>query len=480
MSKQEKGKRSEQYNLSKQRLYEAIGKTAYLTIGRWQPPHKGHEVLIRKTLDLATMNNGHAYVYIYSKPPSREDEWLKNLSERDFNKEVINFKVKNPLNIGDRLYYLQKMFPQREGFSPDMFDFLLGERQSFVRHTPSHKDSRGTLVSPNRHGTMSLDLVEYLKKRKYAEVKIVVGSDRINAFKKYNPNIDILQAGKNRKEVGEQKLDYSSHDDSDDAVGIISYKLVKKNKFNASVLRRLERTLSDEELFDPQPREAVEISGTRMREYARTADIRKFVEGCAIGDMTYNDCLEMMQDVREGMGIELKLSPRKKDHIEIDPHAHSRGVITKHSQADEDTKFFRDREKFIIRGGKSKTRKKKKRKKRKKRKRRKKIRRIIKFNKKSRKKIFLRKRFPKRKTRKRKGGTPDYCGLFRHPEERKSLIKYTKNAVNKNKFVPIYDSDDNILWNISAAEFANQYCQELRGSDYKCNHGTGVCIKSTK
>lgn len=391
MSKQEKGKRSEQYNLSKQRLYEAIGKTAYLTIGRWQPPHKGHEVLIRKTLDLATMNNGHAYAYIYSKPPSREDEWLKNLSKSDFNKEVINFKVKNPLNIGDRLYYLQKMFPHREGFSPDMFDFLLGERQNFVRYTPSHKDSRGTLVSPSRHGTMSLDLVEYLKKRKYAEVKIVVGSDRINAFKKYNPNIDILQAGKNRNEVGEQKLDYSSHDDSDDAVGIISYKLIKKNKFNASVLRRLERTLSDEELFDPQPREAVEISGTRMREYARTANIRKFVEGCAIGDMTYNDCLEMMQDVREGMGLELKLSPRKKDHIEIDPHDHSRGVITKYSQADEDTDFFRDREKFLLRGGQSKTRKrsqKRKRKLNKKSRRRGKtkssIRRIIKFNKRTR------------------------------------------------------------------------------------------------
>jgi nicotinic acid mononucleotide adenylyltransferase len=391
MSKQKKGKRREQYNLSKQRLYEATGKTAYLTIGRWQPPHKGHGVLIRKTLDLANMNNGHAYAYIYSKPPSREDKWLKNLSKRDLNKEVINFKVKNPLNIGDRLYYLQKMFPQREGFSPDMFDFLLGERQSFVRHTPSHKDSRGTLVSPNRHGTMSLDLVEYLKKRKYAEVKIVVGSDRIKAFKKYNPNIDILQAGKNRNEVGEQKLDYSSDDSDDDAVGIISYKLIKKNKFNASILRRLERTLSDEELFDPQPREAVEISGTRMREYARTANTRKFVEGCAIGDMTYNDCLEMMQDVREGMDLELKLSPRKKHHIEIEPHDHSRGVITKSSGADKDTDFFRDREKFIIRGGQSKTRKrsqKLKRKLNKKSRRRGKtksnIRRIIKFNKRTR------------------------------------------------------------------------------------------------
>ena len=56
-----------------------------------------------------------------------------------------------------------------------------------------------------------------------------------------------------------------------------------------------------------------------MREYARSGNTRKFVEGSAIGDMTYQDCLQLMQDVREGMKIELKLGPQTKHHIEINP-----------------------------------------------------------------------------------------------------------------------------------------------------------------
>ena len=146
-----------QNKLFRDRLNSSKNKVAYLTIGRWQPPHKGHAVLINKTLDLALQNNGHAYVYIYSKEPSRSDKWLADLSLEDFNKEVNNFKVKNPLNIGERLYYLQKMFPQRQGFSPDVFEFLLGERQFFKRYTPTHKDIRGSFVSPRRYGTMSLE-----------------------------------------------------------------------------------------------------------------------------------------------------------------------------------------------------------------------------------------------------------------------------------------------------------------------------------
>ena len=223
-----KNKVSYQPSLRRKRLNTSNNKVAYLTIGRWQPPHKGHAVLIRKTLDLAIQNNGHAYAYIYSKQPSRQDEWLKNLSEKDFNKEVINFKIQNPLNIGDRLYYLQKMFPQEEGFSLDKFDFLLGERQEFIRHTSSNIDGRGTFVSPHRYGTMSLDLVQYLKKLKYSEVKIVVGSDRIDAFKKYNPGIEILQAGSERGDAGKGMLDTPPSPGSVMDIGVVSFKLKKK------------------------------------------------------------------------------------------------------------------------------------------------------------------------------------------------------------------------------------------------------------
>ena len=80
------------------------GKTAYLTVGRWQPPHKGHAVLIEKTLQLAQENDGHAYVFISSKEPSMEDKWLKDVSKKDFIKIRQEYKIQNPLSRTDRLY----------------------------------------------------------------------------------------------------------------------------------------------------------------------------------------------------------------------------------------------------------------------------------------------------------------------------------------------------------------------------------------
>jgi len=354
--------------LFRRRLRNSEGKTAYLTVGRWQPPHKGHAVLIEKTLQLAKENGGHAYVFISSKEPSMEDKWLEDVSKKDFIKIRQEYKIQNPLSRTDRLYYLQKMFPPNKGFSPDIFDFLLGEHQ-FKKIT--EKDVRGTLVSPRRHGSFSTDLVEYLKKLKYSEVKLIVGSDRIEAFKKYNPDIEIIQAGEDRGGVGEKELEENMNVGKYGDVGIISYKMKKKNNnFNATVLRRLETTLSDEkriqeeekkeekygdEKEDPQPRDSVEFSGSRMREYARQGNTRKFVEGSAIGDMTYEDCLNLMQDVREGMHLELELGPQTKHHMEIIPSEYNMGKLTKNSQAHRDTEFFRDRSKFIIQGGSKRT-----------------------------------------------------------------------------------------------------------------------------
>ena len=485
--------------LRRSRLQNTKNKTAYLTIGRWQPPHKGHAVLINKTLDLALANNGHAYVYIYSKEPSRQDKWLANLSIEDFHKEVNSFKTKNPLDVGNILYYLQKMFPFKDNFTPDVFDFLLGERQHFRRYTPTHKDIRGTFVSPNRFGSMSLDLVQYLKKLKYKEVKIVVGSDRIEAFRKYNPNIEILQAGQERGDAGKGKLDRpvspTGVEDLDD-VGIVSFKLIKKNKFNANGLQKLERMLSDEVLFDPQPRPAIEISGSRMREYARTGNTRKFVEGSAIGNMTYQDCLQLMQDVREGMKLELKIRPRILDHIEIDPHDEQRGVITRGSDAEKDSEFFNDIEKFQIRGGKKnllkkvtktkkvrKTRRKRLKKNRKTRRKRLKKNLLKKVRKTKRKtktirKVIKVKSFNKTKKRKMKGSGVNMCAMLASGKEGRTWMKkFVKRKILKNEIDPVYDPYGNILFLVTAKKLANDYCKEAKGQNYSC-YTSGECEKN--
>ena len=143
-------------------------------------------------------------------------------------------------------------------------------------------DIRGRVIRKSKHGSMSNELVTYLFKLGYKNVKIVVGSDRVENFKKYNPNIDVVQAGQNRGSTGEGKLD--------DNISII----------NAEKVNDLKNVLNE-----PMPDNAINFSGTKMRNYVKKNNTRKFVEGCAIGNMTYRDCLDMMDDVREGMRLNL-------------------------------------------------------------------------------------------------------------------------------------------------------------------------------
>jgi len=323
--------RKKQVDEYRSRINNAPGKIAYLTIGRWQPPHKGHSVLIRKTLELAKINGGHAFVYIYSKEPSREDEWLKNLSDIDFIGEVDKFKINNPLSVNDRLHYLKKMYPENEGFPPDIFDFLIGtgiERDI--------NDIRGKLIRSVKHGSMSLDLIAYLKKLHYSEVKIIVGSDRVEAFKKYNPDIEIIKAGDERGSVGKGDI------------GIISYSMdgwttvVSKR----SRKRKLPINIMDQLITDPQSDKAIEFSGSRMRDYAKTGNTRKFVEGSSIGNMTYQDCIDLMNDVREGMQLNLKLGPRTHSHIKVDPAEHLPGVVRENTEVSDEFPLG-----FVLNGG---------------------------------------------------------------------------------------------------------------------------------
>lgn len=331
-------------------------KVAYLTVGRWQPPHRGHEVLIKKTLDLAIKNNGKAFVYIYSyEPDYSQNHWLKDKSFKEIIEFVREQKNKNPLISSDRLYYMQKMFPEFETiygddgsltrvpqYHRDYFEFLFttGENISRIH------DKRGLSIRTHqRHGNQSQAVIEHLKRVGFEKIILVVGSDRVESFRENNPGIEIIQAGDNRGSTGQGKL-------SDSDVSLIN----------------ISDDIDLNSLIDYQPSGPIEFSGTKMRHYVKTGNTRKFVEGCAIGNMTYRDCLDMMDDVREGLRLNLlsKFNRKKtKKYSKVNPDEHAPGVITHMSQAHLDSQTKQDASGFIIQGGKRRKKIKKRKTKRK-------------------------------------------------------------------------------------------------------------------
>ena len=329
-------------------------KIAFLTIGRFQPPHRGHSQLIENLLNIANKECDHAYVYIFTEKPNRGQRWYQNMSDDEYKREVAKFNNNNPLNGPDILKFLKKMYPQRHGFTPDKFDFLISD--SFTP-TPSEtrNDIRGKRITASI-GHTSQDLITYLKQELgYKEVRLVVGSDRLKAFKKYNPGIKVIKGGEDRQEnVG-------------DGVVTLSFE-------NLDGLPALFHYLKEDQGED---RTNIPYSGTNIRQFVRSNDMSSFIPVVSIGDMTYQDGVELFNAVRKGLNIDLReTGPNRADSIGIADE--EVGTITHRSPAHLD---YTGETPTVIRGSG------KRRKKRKRRKTRK-----------------IRKRKKRRKTRKRKGG----------------------------------------------------------------------------
>lgn len=216
-------------------------KSAVITIGRWHPPHKGHEVLIQGTIDAADEIGADPFVWM--SPLPKQANGITPIKDKS-----------NPLTVCSRFYYLDKMYPARED-GPDLI-FLsdwnniraqtakelgtggspLGSNiltrspwkkflpQNWKTMTPCQKmkysriknqvleGEKGSKIKTyiDRYGSTRSDGVEYdkydfiaerfsqkrrlpsyqclkyLKKKGYDEVVLLVGSDRFDAFKTYN------------------------------------------------------------------------------------------------------------------------------------------------------------------------------------------------------------------------------------------------------------------------------------------------------
>ena len=160
-------------------LREGNLKTAVFTFGRFNPPTIGHEVLIDKIETVAKRNRADAFVFVSASQDSK----------------------KNPLDYKDKIKWMKKMFKVR---GQNIF--------KYSREQPENVMKVASLLHDNG----------------YEQIVMVVGSDRINEFKKlmsqYNgvkdkphgfydfKNIDIESAGERDP-------------DADDATGMSASKL---------------------------------------------------------------------------------------------------------------------------------------------------------------------------------------------------------------------------------------------------------------
>ena len=352
-------------------------KTAVFTCGRLQPPGKGHKELIEAVYDIADEMDGDPFVWV---SPSHQEIFPDQPPQKD---------GKNPISTLDKLHYLNKMYPVKlfgnltfltarsnldvafrqkielkDDFTPKKSDFgrlklcqwkkwkdeTGGRRkgewktQKRIRNI-RERDRR--ILEPTGRFVPSKAVIMWLIGKKYNNIHIRVGSDRISGFIKWNltflqslkkkgliEDFSIGQVGKNRGLAGLGKLflpDESSgseFDDSDfDLDKDVEY---EDSKRQSSSLRQSTPDLlysgenlpegggeskhSDSDDSDYDPLEEIEenegsmagkVSGTQMRHYAchfeePDTDIADFIKLSKIGNMTIIDIFCLVNDIRVG------------------------------------------------------------------------------------------------------------------------------------------------------------------------------------
>ena len=260
-----------------------MSKTAYMVMGRWQPLHKGHITLIQEAYQKAKEDSNNDFVlYII-------------VAEYQGKKNELN---KNPLTKEDRVTMLSKMlsiddYPNVQIRTTERpygrwQDSGLTDKE--VKRIKTIGSRRGeiwsTAVTKNllQEGQYK-DTHDENKKKKYDKVKIFVGSDRYNAFKKYNESncVSVEQCGKDRGPMGKQLL----FDEDEMEVANILLNIKQKT-----------------ELIE------IPFSGSQTRDYAIDLDFNNFRNSVKVGNVTDDDAMRYMNLVRKGLGfddtIELK------------------------------------------------------------------------------------------------------------------------------------------------------------------------------
>lgn len=189
-------------------LKELPSKKIVFAFGRFQPPTTGHELLVKAVEKLAKEQNAEHVIYASHSQDSS----------------------KNPLPVDRKVYYLQRMFPGAK------FKAAGGTTRTFI------------------------EVAKELNK-KYKDIIMVAGSDRVPEYKK------ILEK-------------YNGKDFHFDTISVVSAG---------------ER--------DPDADNASGMSGTKMREAAKKGDFNLFKKGLP-HTLTTVDGKRLMNEIREGMGLD--------------------------------------------------------------------------------------------------------------------------------------------------------------------------------
>ena len=209
-------------------MTEEKGDTAIFTFGRFNPPTLGHEKLIIAVANVARREGGEYFVY-----PSHSQD-----------------PKKNPLDQTTRVKYMKKMFPK-------------------------HKENIITST-----GKTALEIASELHDKKYTNLVMVVGSDRVKEF--------------------QSMLDRYNGDENK-AHGFYDFDTIK-------VVSAGER--------DPDAEGVSGMSASKMRESAVEGDFKTFRSGIP-SSLNDKDTKKMFNDIRKGMRLSVVKEGSKWKNIDF-------------------------------------------------------------------------------------------------------------------------------------------------------------------
>lgn len=221
------------------------GTAALFTFGRFQPPTTGHQILIESVAAAAAAAGADAYIFVTSSSNNLEAKVVKNMMK---NGEFKSLKEnENPLSVETKVFYLKKMYPATDV----------------------------TFINTTEYECKQLfQVLERLRSAGYESITMMVGSDRVPAFKKMfekaAPDVNVISAG--------------------------------------------ERNLANAVSNAPKA-----MSGTKMRLAAVRGDLEFFKRGVMIGDMTEADAKDLMGLVRVGLGFPAALEGGGRRKIRVRP-----------------------------------------------------------------------------------------------------------------------------------------------------------------
>ena len=247
-----------------------MSQTAHMIMGRFQPVHKGHIEMIMEAYNKAIKDDGKNKLYVV-------------ISENQGKKEPNN---KNPLTKTQRIIMLSKMLPYNKYKN---IEFRTSERESWKTWGLTNDETRRIkVIQGTREEKWSTVVTEHLfdigqykdgVKKQKQKVIIYVGSDRLEAFKKYNEcdNVTVKQCGDNRRESGKQVV--FDKDDFEVANILINFQ-------NLTISDDIEKT----------------YSGSQTRDYAYDMDFDNFLDSVKVGDVKDENAMQYMNWVRNGLG----------------------------------------------------------------------------------------------------------------------------------------------------------------------------------